>query len=155
METSLTGKALDFGSREYGFESRVSNMHLINPYSHFLNQVALGSSRKRLSFDTVITSKTKSLASMLCELNIIRRFHRLQRDVYRVFPTFTRFRRNTRCFKIYTRARGRIVLSAKALRILNINSPHSYYVIETDRGLMTHKIAIKAGIGGMLLMVIR
>ena len=129
-------------------------MHLINPYSHFLNQVALGSSRKRLYFDTTITSKTKLLALILCELNVIRRFHRLQRNVYRVFPTYTRFRRNARCFKTYTRVTGRIVLTNKALRILNFNSPHSYYVIETDRGLMTHKEALKAGIGGMLLMII-
>ena len=30
VETSLTGKALDFGSNEYGFESRVSNILKVN-----------------------------------------------------------------------------------------------------------------------------
>ena len=33
METSLIGKALDFGSREYGFESHVSNLY--GPYQLF------------------------------------------------------------------------------------------------------------------------
>ena len=29
METSLIGKALDFGSNEYGFDPRVSNLFII------------------------------------------------------------------------------------------------------------------------------
>ena len=36
METSLTGKALDFGSNEYGFESRVSKTMNSRRYLEFI-----------------------------------------------------------------------------------------------------------------------
>ena len=130
------------------------NMALINPHSHFLNRLKLGSSGRRLYFDVRLTSKTKDLALLLKSLNLLRRFHRLEGDLYRVFPTYTRFRRHARSMKTYARVNGRIRLTLSSIRLLNINAPHTYYVLETHKGLMTHKDALRYKIGGLLLLII-
>ena len=130
-------------------------MALINPHSHFLNRLNLGSSGRRLYFDIQLTSKTKTLASLLKSLNVLRRYHKLQNDTYRIFPSYTRYRRHARPIKTYARVNGRIRLTLNSLRLLNINSPHSYYVLETSKGLMTHKDALRRKTGGLLLLIIR
>lgn len=127
---------------------------ITNHHSYFLNQLRMSSARRSLYFDVRITVKTKALASLLVSLNVLRRFHKINDLTYRVFPSYTRYRRHTRTFKTYTRINGRIRMQKKALRLLNFLAPHTYYVIETSRGLITHKEAIRLGIGGSLLMII-
>ena len=87
-------------------------------------------------------------------LNIIRRYYKVSGSMYRVFPAYSRARRRVRDYKTYTRVNGRIRLQLKALRLLNINTPHSYYILDTDKGLITHKEALKLKTGGLLLMII-
>jgi len=111
----------------------------------------MSSSRRRLYFDVRITSKAKVLASLLLSINVLRRFYKLNNQTYRVFPSYTRYRRNSRTIKTYTRVTGRIVMQKKALQLLNLLSPHTHYIIETDKGLITHKEALKLGIGGFKL----
>lgn len=128
---------------------------ILHQQTHFLNQLKLGSSKKSMYFDTRITAKTKPIALLLQKLNILRRFCKLKGGLYRVFPAYSRYRRLARTITFYTKSSGRIVLTYKSLRILNINSPHSYYVLETSKGLMTHKEALRLKLGGLLLLVIR
>lgn len=156
LETSLTGKALDFGSREYGFESRVSNFLQTNQYSYLLSQLKLGSQSRRYHFEVRVSTALKPLLLILQRINVIRRFHRVSvgSDLYRVFPTYSRYRRNTRTLRTYCKKRGRVALSLKSLRLLNFNSPHSYYIVETSKGVMTHKDALRFQQGGLLLAII-
>lgn len=156
METSLTGKALDFGSREYGFESRVSKYMIENRYSYIFNQLQLSSKGRRYSFNVRVTTAVKPVLRLLQTLNLIRRFHRSEKgkNIYRVFPAYSRFRRGCRLLRVYARKRGRIALSYDSLRLLNYNSPHSYYILETSRGIVTHKDAIKHRHGGLLLAIV-
>jgi len=114
----------------------------------------MGSLRKSLYFEVQMTTQLKRLASLLLSLNVLRRFHKTTNSTYRVFPAYTRYRRYTRSFKTYSRVNGRIRLQLKAIRLLNINTPHSYYILDTNRGLITHKEALKLGVGGFLLMII-
>lgn len=156
METSLTGKALVFGPREYGFESRVSNFMITNQHSYFLNQLKLGSSGRKYFFDARVTSATKPLAELLQRLNVIRRFAKLHSDkqVYRVFPAYSRHRRYSRSLTLYTKSSKTIILSYQSLRLLNQNSPYTYYVVETPKGVMTQKEAIAHRTGGNLLLIV-
>jgi len=55
---------------------------------------------------------------------------------------------------VYLKSRGRIRISYEALRLLDINTPHSYYILETTRGTMTHKEAIKCRLGGLLVLIV-
>ena len=106
-------------------------------------------------FEIQMTRQLKYLARLLLSLNVLRRFHKVTGSVYRVFPAYTRYRKYCRDFQTYTRKNGRIRLQLKALQLLNINTPHSYYILDTNKGLITHKEAIKLGVGGLLLAIIR
>jgi len=114
----------------------------------------MGSLQKRLFFESQVTTKTKNLLNLLVTLNIIRRFYKVNLNLYRIFPSYNKHRKHSRPTKIYTKLRGRIRLSIRTLRILQISTPHTYYILETSSGLMTHKTAVQLGIGGLLLMVI-
>lgn len=126
-----------------------------NPYSYFLNQLLINSSQRKLFFDVRITSKTKSLANLLIQLNVIRRFYKKNETSYRVFPTYTRYRRHTRSIKTYTRVNGRIRFKLRTLQIIGVSTPHSHYVLETSKGLMTNKEALRHNVGGLLLLIVQ
>ena len=127
---------------------------ILNSYTYFLNQLKVTSSQKKLYFDVRITTKTRTLASLLVRLNVIRRFHILNREVYRVYPAYTRFRKYTRPIKGFTRSNGRHRFKLQTLQVLNLNTPNTYYILETTQGLMTHKEAIRLKLGGLLLLVV-
>ena len=70
METSLIGKALDFGSNEYGFDPRVSNIQY-NTYAYVVNRLNLAIARKKLFIRIVHTKKTLSLVKVLFKIGYI------------------------------------------------------------------------------------
>ena len=125
-----------------------------NSYTYFFNQLKVTSAQRKLYFDTLLTTKTKSLALLLIQLNVIRRFHKTHDGYYRVFPAYSRFRKQARSIKTFTRARGRHRFRLSTIRTLNLNTPHTHYILETDRGLMTHKDALKYSLGGLLLVIV-
>ena len=127
-----------------------------NSYSYLLSQLKLSSQSRRYYFEVRVSTTIKPLLTILQKINVVRRFSRVSAgsSLYRVFPAYSRYRRNTRILRTYCKKRGRITLSIKSLRLLNFNSPHSYYIIETCKGIMTHKDAIKAQQGGLLLAIV-
>ena len=70
METSLIGKALDFGSNEYGFDPRVSNIRY-NTYAYVVNHLNLAISRKKLFIKIKYTKKALSLVKALHKIGYI------------------------------------------------------------------------------------
>ena len=98
----------------------------------------------------------KSLVRILQSINVIRRFYPLvsHQHFYRVFPTYSRHRRYARSMSLYTKSNGRPLLTLSSLRLLNINSPATHYILETSQGVMSQKEAINRGLGGILLLII-
>ena len=127
---------------------------IMNSYTYFLNQLKVTSAQKKLYFNVRTTTKTRALASLLVQLNVIRRFYRVENEVYRVFPAYTKFRKNSRPHKAFTRANSRHRFRLRTLRILNLNTPNTHYILETDKGLMTHKEALRLQLGGLLLLIV-
>lgn len=127
---------------------------ILNSYTHFLNQLKVTSAQRKLYFDVRLTVKTKALALLLTQLNVLRRFHKIDNDLYRVFPAYSRFRKQARSIQTYTRSRGRHRFKLATIKTLNLNTPHSHYILETDQGIMTHKNALKCSLGGLLLVAI-
>ena len=125
-----------------------------NQVSYFLNQLKLSSAKRHFYYDANIVKATKELAELLVSLNLLRRFYRVKGNKYRCFPAYTRNRQGMRSTKTYTRKQGLLHFSLKALQILNISTPHSYYVLYTDRGIMTHKDALRLKLGGKLIMIV-
>ena len=126
----------------------------IDSYTYFFNQLRVTSAQRKLYFETRLTTKTKSLALLLVQLNVLRRFQKIDNGYYRVFPAYSRFRKQARSIKTFTRSRGRHRFKLSTIRTLNLNTPHTHYILETDRGLMTHKDAIKGSLGGLLLVIV-
>ena len=94
------------------------------------------------------------LATLLVRLNVLRRFYRLNYDLYRVYPAYTRFRKYARPTKGFTRSNGRHRFKLRTLQILNLNTPNTHYILETTQGLMTHKEALRLKLGGLLLVIV-
>ncbi len=61
METSLIGKALDFGSNDCGFESRVSNIFYNYSYNYVINHLVFNTQKKNLKFEISHTKKNLKL----------------------------------------------------------------------------------------------
>lgn len=125
-----------------------------NSYSHLLNRLQITALQKQLFFDIRLTRKTKLLVTLLVKLNVVRRFHKISYLEYRVFPAYTQFRKFMRPMQTYTRTNSRHIFKLNSIRILNQNTPNSYYILETSKGLMTHKDALREGVGGILLLKI-
>lgn len=129
---------------------------MVRSKTYFLNQLRIASFGRKLFFDAYISTATKPVVLILQGLNIIRRFYRLKAstNLYRVFPAYSRYCKYARTITPYLKSRGRIRMDYESLRLLNVNTPHSYYILETTQGIMTHKEAIKQRIGGLLLFIV-
>ena len=125
-----------------------------HPYTNFLNQLKLASLQRQIGFLCVIPTRVKPLLRLLVSLNVLRRFYRLRGQQYRVHPAYTRSRRYARKIKTYLRSSGKLRMTLKAIQTLNIHTPHTYYVLETSQGIMTHKEALRHSVGGNLLLIV-
>lgn len=125
-----------------------------HPYTNFLNQLKVSSSQRQIGFTCLIPSRVKPLVRLLVSLNVLRRCYRVRGQVHKVNPSYTRFRKYSRKIKVYTRSNGKVTLTLKALQVLNIHTPHTYYVLETPRGIVTHKEALRHSVSGNLLLIV-
>ena len=123
LETSLIGKALDFGPRYYRFESCVSKFIFMNAYSNFLNQFLLCSFQQRLYAELRLTSRAKQLANLFLSLNLLRRIHKVNSVTWRLFPSYTKKWRCARDTRVYNLTSSKKNFSLRALRLLNLNYP--------------------------------
>ena len=155
METSLIGKAIDFGSIEYGFESHVSNtMTKINAIAHLMNHLKIATNQKSLYFDVHITKRSMQLLNLLLDLNIIRRFYRKHESVYRVYPTYSIYRTRLRTMRTYFKSSHFKPIPIRFLRAMSKQVPCSYLILDTDQGILTHLEALEKGVSGHLIMKI-
>ena len=155
MESSLIGKALDFGSREYGFESHVSNsITKINSLAHFVNHFKIATNQKSLYFDVHLTTRSLQLLVLFYNLNLVRRYLKLSNSNYRVYPTYTFYRNRTRKIKIYLKSNHYLTIPIKLLKTVNLTRPYSHLILETNKGILTHKQALNFKVSGRLILII-
>ena len=161
METSLIGKAVDFGSKEYGFDSRVSKYMRYNTNAYVINHVNLTIARKAVFTSIIFTRKTYPLVKLLHRLGCIHNFvvtTQTRAGARRKFITFsTFFYRNTVFFKdlrnVSTPSR-RHTISLKALRIASSYLKASTLILSTPKGLLTHPEALRLHTGGLIVALL-
>lgn len=156
VETSLIGKALSFGLREYGFEPCVSKMHFINPYAYTYNHYRINVAQKKIYFDMLVTRRILPILTLFCKLNVIRRFYFLKTETsfsrkVRVFPFYSKLQACGAAIKLHFRKVRPVSIQLKALKLLSKRSGSSSLILNTSSGIMTHHEAMKFGIGGVLL----
>lgn len=166
METSLIGKALDFGSNEYGFDPRVSNIQY-NTYAYVVNHLNLAISRKKLFIKIVNTKKTLNLVKALFKIGYISNYsvvgpHNKQ-GAYKQYGFDTGsiyinliFFKNTPFFKslrLVSSPSKKHVTTLKALGTINASIKSSVIILSTPYGLMDHREALRMGTGGIILCI--
>lgn len=125
-----------------------------NDYLQIISHIQMHSSKKDLFFTVRATSKGLTLLSLLEKLSVIRSYYKLDSGNYRVFLFYSRNYKTKRQIRLYARKTNDLQLSFTSLRMLNFLTPTSYFVIETNKGLMTHKEALPERIGGKLVAIV-
>lgn len=166
MGTSLTGKALDFGSNEYGFDPRVSSMRY-NSYAYVVNHLNLAISRKKLRIKLKYTRKTHQLVKTLFTIgyisnyivitegsnssNITDNFNKktwmyINTVFYKQTPFFKSLRLVSTPSKKHT-------TTLKALKVINLSIKSSVVILSTPYGIIDHREALRIGTGGTILCI--
>lgn len=159
METSLIGKAVGFGPKEYGFEPHVSNIQYDN-YAYVMNHYNLAASKKIGFFKIPYTKKTIVFIKLLKEIGAV--------------TTFTIIKPNSNSFKTYllvtinyfkdeaffkhiklisTPSRS-CHIKFSTLTTLKKMYGMSIIVLQTPYGLVTSEYALKKRIGGKLFAIL-
>lgn len=160
METSLIGKALDFGSNECGFESRVSKL----PYytnAYVINHLNILLSRKQKCIQILLTKKTLRLIRSFYKNAVIKNYIIIEKTHKNKKRKYIRFNglffKNESYFKgarLVSTPSRKHTISLRGLSLLKRSSGTSIIMLETSRGIVSHIDAIKMGVGGLILCVI-
>ena len=166
MGTSLTGKALDFGSNEYGFDPRVSNIQY-NSYAYVINHLNLAISRNKLFIRINHTKKTLSLVKALYKIGYISNYSLIGSNLKNITMQSNKYRtgfiyinliffKNTPFFKslrLVSSPSKKHVTTLKALSTINSSIKSSVLILSTPYGLIDHREALRIGTGGMILCI--
>ena len=162
METSLIGKALDFGPSEYGFDPRVSNIKY-NTYAYVINHLNLAISRKKLFIRIVYTRKTLELVKALYKIGYISNYSMVfNASSPKCNPQTTHivinlsFFKNTSFFKtlrLVSTPSKKHTITLKALNVLNTSINSSTLIMMTSSGIIDHKEALRIRTGGIILCI--
>lgn len=154
METSLTGKALNFGFNEYGFESRVSNLLYNYSINYLMNHLVLGIKNKKMFFLIQYNKKYFDLLKLLKNINFISSFSFILKNNKKhilISPKYNKIFSFLYFFKLLSTPTKKYFISVKALKLLSLRSGNAVYVLSTDMGILTHFNAINKNVGGFLL----
>merc|ERR1712013_286785 len=110
-----------------------------NPLVHFLNSFRFAVAKKSLYFDVEIFPRSLQLLQLFHKLNIVRTYKKSKSSLYRVYPSYSIYRNRTRVIKSYLRSSHHLTVPLKLLRVANINRPYSFIILETHKGIITHK----------------
>ena len=161
METSLIGKAVGFGSKEYGFDPRVSNMLKYNSNAYVVNHVNLLISRKDGKIRMVLNRRTykliKALHTIGCISNFLITTRRTKNYKSRYVTISALFYKNVPFFKnvrLVSTPSKKHTISLKALRILTQSLQTSTLVLSTPYGLLNHREAICRKTGGLIVAIV-
>ena len=129
-------------------------MNTISPYLYFLNQLKFAVAKKNYYFIIRYSSKVKPLLNLFYKLNLIRRFTFKSTTLCYVFPTYSRFNKPIRYIKNYYRSVNPITIKKHSLLLMRRSLGAATVVLETSKGVLTHREALSLGIGGTLLFII-
>lgn len=154
METSLIGKALNFGFNDYGFESRVSNITTINWNSYVLNHLKLNILKKNFYFNIVFNKTIWKVLKTLKKIGLILNYNLIfLNNVYSFQITLFFYKMLTfyKNIKLISTKNKNFFISNYMLKLLARKIGNSIYIISTNLNLITNKLALKKKIGGKII----
>lgn len=153
METSLIGKALNFGFNDYGFESRVSSLSYNYAPIFVLNAIKINKAKKLPFFKIKYTRKVFFYVKLFNSLNYIYRFEilKINNCLYlQIYLNYINLNITSVNLKLYTKPSHFFFISLKALKLLDKKIGNSLFLISTTYGVITHRQAISKNTGGLL-----
>lgn len=141
METSLIGKALNFGFNEYGFKSRVSNIYSGLELVNIFNMLKLNNSKKKLKFRLVYTKKNFEYIKVLKFLSLFNKYTITKIDNILYINIHIYYYKNFfigKNIKHISTSSKKIFISLHALILISKKSGNSSYLISTTYGILPH-----------------
>jgi ribosomal protein S8 len=128
-------------------------------YLNLLAQLKINIAKKNLFFKISISKHEIQMLRLLTQKGIVRRFFKLHpttvnRELYLVYPNHTLLSDSNLRLVIFNKNADHLTITLNALKIINLASGASSYILKTDKGLLTHQDAIKHKVGGVLLCLI-
>ena len=161
METSLIGKAVDFGSKECGFEPRVSNYLPYNPVAYLVNHVNLTTTRKKPKMKLLISKKMLPLLKAMHKVGCVSRYvfltkYRNNLHLKYVIITIPFFKQKPffKSIRLVSTPSKKYNISLKALQLISNSLRSSYAILSTPYGVITHREALKLKTGGLIICII-
>ena len=158
METSLIGKALDFGPKECGFESLVSKMLPYNYTAFLVNHINFAIATKKRWILFRYTKKSLRLLKLFKQVGVLQ-FYIVSSNsnsykMIKLSPFFYKNMSFFRKIKLVSTPSKRFNLKLRTLQILSKSLGETILILETSSGIITHIDALKLKIGGKILLVI-
>lgn len=123
-------------------------------YTFFVSHLKIHIARKNFFFDVIVNEKVLKFIDLLYRLNHIRRYVRLTAKRYRIYTAWNGHISTLNSIRIYRRAANPVRISLRALMILTTHTYASHLVLNTPKGLMTHREAIRRRVGGILVAIV-
>ena len=155
METSLIGKALDFGSKEYGFESHVSNIKFALIY--LIQNLKLTLKHKKLFFIAPFSKNFLFFLFFFKKIGLIRFFLIFKKNKKNYFKIFFFFYKNKFSYlnlNCYLKPSKKYFISFNALKLLNFKLKNSICLISNSNSLNDQSFALNKKLGGRLIMLV-
>lgn len=160
METSLIGKALDFGSNECGFESHVSSVPYSTP-NYVANHLNISNAKKKNTKTIILTKKSLKIVKTLWTYGVVHRYLIRKNDkntLPKYFITFTTLVYQTKPFfrgvRVVSTPSRKHTISLNALRKASHSLKISTVLLSTPYGVISHHEALQRKIGGLIFAVL-
>jgi ribosomal protein S8 len=140
------------GLDSIGSSPMFPNIRLISR-NLLINKVKVSWAQKNLFFDCLVTNSVLPFLKLLYNLGIIRRYLRLSSMKYRIFTNWYGFHPSRKQIRFYQQ-KTPIILTYKSLITLQRSTFNSDLIVETPKGLISHREAIKLRTGGHLVCLI-
>ena len=150
------------GLRSVGSSPAFPTISGYNSDARLINHLNLAISRKKLRMTLQISKRSLKLLNLLHRIGCIQHYLLFKKYFnnydYNIFVRFTVLFYKNRSFykgvRLITTVSRKYAISLKALRIMNITTRSSIYILSTSQGVITHKEALRLNVSGLLLCVI-
>jgi len=125
----------------------------------FISQFKIYTAKKSIYFDTYLTTEDLKLVSIFKSKNLVTRIKPIKQTYsknikYRIFPNLTLLSNTNARIALFSRNTPHLTISLEGIRLLNYGCGESVLLLETPKGLITHKEALVYGVGGELFAYI-
>ena len=153
METSLIGKALDFGSKECRFDSYVSKIK--NSKLNLISNYNIAVRKKSVNIKLRYSKQNLTLLKKLHSLGIINNYLLIRNTRYIKFsPSYFCSLPYCSSIKCISRGLKSFSISSKGLNFLKQFSGNTLILLESSAGLLTLNESLQKKKSGKIMLVI-